>query len=65
MQKTQLPGTTLPLQGMNKKKIGFFIAFFVVLFASFYFALVHWVPGFGSPELPVLSYVPSFSFDNQ
>jgi protein SCO1 len=65
MQKTQLPGTTLPLQRMNKKKIGFLIGFFVLLFAGFYFALVHWVPGFGSPELPVLSYVPSFSFDNQ
>jgi protein SCO1 len=50
---------------MNKKKIGFLIGFFVVLFVGFYYALVHWVPGFGTPELPVLSYVPSFSFDNQ
>ena len=50
---------------MNKKKIGFLLGFFVLLFAGFYFALMRFVPGFGAPELPVLSYVPSFSFDNQ
>jgi protein SCO1/2 len=68
---------TLPLQrqncrvrrakykNMNKKKIGFFIGFFVLLITGFYFALLRWVPGFGAQTLPVLAYVPSFSFDNQ
>jgi protein SCO1 len=50
---------------MNKKKLGLLIGFFLVLFICFYFALVRWVPGFGAPQLPVLSYVPPFSFDNQ
>jgi protein SCO1 len=50
---------------MNKKKIGFLVGFFVVLFAGFYFAMTRLVPGFGETELPVLSAVPSFSFDNQ
>jgi protein SCO1/2 len=50
---------------MNKKKIGLLAGFFIVLFIAFYFALTHFVPGFGTPVLPVLSYVPPFSFDNQ
>lgn len=50
---------------MNKKRIGFFIAFFVLLILGFYFALSKFVPGFGKPSLPILSYVPSFAFDNQ
>ncbi len=50
---------------MNKKKIGFWVGFFVLLFAGFYFAMTRLVPGFGEPVLPVLSAVPSFSFDNQ
>jgi protein SCO1 len=50
---------------MNKKKIGFFVGFFILLFLGFYFALTRLIPGFGSPELPVLSYVPHFAFDNQ
>jgi protein SCO1 len=50
---------------MNKKKIGFLAGFFVLLFIGFYFALTRWVPGFGAPMLPVLAYVPHFSFDNQ
>jgi protein SCO1/2 len=50
---------------MNKKKLGLLIGFFLLLFICFYFALVRWVPGFGAPMLPVLSYVPPFSFDNQ
>ena len=39
--------------------------FFVLLFVGFYFALGQIVPGFGKPVLPVLSYVPSFSFQDQ
>lgn len=50
---------------MNKKKIGFLAGFFVLLIIGFYFALTRFVPGFGAPLLPVLSYVPPFSFDNQ
>lgn len=50
---------------MNKKKIGLLAGFFLVLFIGFYFALTRLVPGFGTPGLPVLSYVPPFSFDNQ
>src|SRR6202012_4417161 len=40
-------------------------AFFVLLFVGFYYALARVIPGFGEPALPVLSYVPAFSFDNQ
>jgi protein SCO1/2 len=50
---------------MNKKKIGLLAGFFIVLFIAFYFALTHFVPGFGTPALPVLNYVPPFAFDNQ
>jgi protein SCO1 len=50
---------------MNKKKIGFLAGFFLLLFIGFYFALTRFVPGFGTPMLPVLAYVPHFSFDNQ
>ena len=50
---------------MNKKKIGLLAGFFLLLFIGFYFALTRLVPGFGTPVLPVLSYVPPFSFDNQ
>ena len=50
---------------MNKKKIAFFVGFFILLFLAFYFALMKWVPGFGHTELPVLSNVPEFAFDNQ
>jgi len=50
---------------MNKKKFLFLTGFFILLFVGFYFALGQIIPGFGSPTLPVLSYVPSFSFDNQ
>jgi protein SCO1/2 len=51
---------------MNKRKLGFIIGFFLVLFLGFYFALARFVPGFtGGNELPVISYVQSFSFANQ
>jgi protein SCO1/2 len=50
---------------MNKKKIAFLAGFFILLFLGFYFALMKLIPGFGKPELPVLSYVPPFAFDNQ
>src|SRR5258708_35679745 len=50
---------------MKKKKIIFLVGFFALLFIGFYFALTRFVPGFGEPELPVLSHVPPFSFSNQ
>jgi protein SCO1/2 len=50
---------------MNKKKLLYLVAFFVVLIVGFYFALGQLIPGFGKPVLPVLSEVPSFSFTNQ
>ncbi len=50
---------------MNKKKLLFLAGFFIVLFVGFYFALAAFVPGFGAPTLPVLSYVPRFSFNDQ
>ena len=50
---------------MNKKRILFLVGFFVLLFVGFYFALGQIIPGFGEPVLPVLNYVPSFSFKNQ
>ena len=40
-------------------------AFFVLLFVGFYFALRQVIPGFGHPVLPVLNYVPRFSFSDQ
>jgi protein SCO1 len=48
-----------------KKKLLFYILFFVVLFAAFYFALKQAIPGFGDVKLPVLSYVQPFRFTNQ
>jgi protein SCO1/2 len=50
---------------MNKKKLAFFIGFFVLLFFGFYFALARYIPGYGEIKLPVLSYVHAFSFANQ
>src|SRR5580698_5291241 len=50
---------------MKRKKLLFLAAFFVALFVGFYFALAAFVPGFGAPALPVLSYVPRFSFSDQ
>jgi protein SCO1/2 len=50
---------------LKKKTLLWLAGFFLVLFGVFYFALTKFVPGYGEPTLPVLSYVPHFSFDNQ
>jgi len=50
---------------MNKKKLGFLIGFFVLLFFGFYFALARFIPGYGEIKLPIISYVHTFSFVNQ
>lgn len=66
LQKVELPRPILTfVADMNKKRIGFLVGFFVLLIVGFYFALTKFVPGFGKPTLPVLSYVPPFAFDNQ
>ena len=41
------------------------LGFFILLFLGFYFALTKMIPGYGKSELPVLSQVPPFAFDNQ
>jgi len=48
-----------------KKKTIFYIGFFILLFAGFYYGLKLTIPGFGDVKLPVLSYVQPFSFTNQ
>lgn len=50
---------------MNKKKLVYLTGFFVLLFIGFYLILTRIVPGFGSVQMPILSYVQSFSFANQ
>ncbi|HXB96154.1 MAG TPA: SCO family protein [Puia sp.] len=50
---------------MNKKKLILLAGFFILLFVGFYFALGQLIPGFGAPVLPVLSYVPPFTFRDQ
>jgi protein SCO1/2 len=50
---------------MNKKKLGFIIGFFILLFLGFYFALARFIPGYGEVQLPVISHVQAFSFANQ
>ena len=46
---------------MNKKKIGCLTGFFVLLFVGFYFVIKRFIP----EELPPISYVPRFAFENQ
>lgn len=49
---------------MSRKKL-FYIGFFAALAVSFYFALTQIIPGFGKRNLPTISYVRPFSFNNQ
>ena len=48
-----------------RKKMGFLIVFFLILFLGFYFALKRFIPGYGEIQLPVLSYVHPFAFTDQ
>ncbi len=48
-----------------KRKPLIYFAFFVLLFAGFYYGLKLTIPGFGDVKLPVLSYVQPFSFQDQ
>jgi len=47
------------------RKSKFYILFFLVLLAAFFFALVKFIPGFASPRMPAISYVRPFQFVNQ
>jgi len=49
---------------MSKKAV-FLIAFFLILFGGFYFAMGHFIPGFKEVRLPVLGSVHPFAFTNQ
>jgi protein SCO1 len=48
-----------------KKKVVFYLSFFIVLIVGFYFALTQVIPGYGEVKLPVLGYVQPFDFTNQ
>jgi len=48
-----------------RRKLIFYIGFFVVLVIGFYVALTQVIPGYGEVKLPVVSRVKPFSFTNQ
>src|SRR5215208_2406742 len=48
-----------------RRKLIFYIAFFVVLVIAFYVALTQVIPGFGEKKLPILNHVQPFRFTNQ
>lgn len=48
-----------------KKKVVFYLVFFVLLVSGFLFALTQVLPGFGEVKLPVLGYIQPFDFTNQ
>ena len=50
---------------MKKKKLFFYLGFFVLLTVVFYFGLTQVIPGFGKVKLPVLNHVQPFHFVNQ
>lgn len=49
---------------MSKKK-WFYIGFFALLIAGFYFTLTRIIPGFGKKSIPRISYIRDFSFIDQ
>jgi protein SCO1/2 len=48
-----------------RRKIVFYIVFFLVLVIGFYAALTQVIPGYGKVKLPVLTYVQPFHYENQ
>lgn len=48
-----------------RRKLIFYIAFFVVLVIAFYYALTQVIPGYGEVKLPVVNRVQPFNFTNQ
>lgn len=49
---------------MSKKQL-FYLGFFIVLAAGFYFVLTKLIPDFGKKKSPPISYVRPFAFTNQ
>lgn len=49
----------------SRKKIVFYLGFFVLLTVGFYYTLKAVLPGFGERRFQVLNYVKPFSFTNQ
>jgi protein SCO1 len=49
---------------MGRKTI-YYIAFFVLLFIGFLYAMSRFIPGFTTVKMPVLSYVQPFNFEDQ
>src|SRR5436190_15067149 len=49
---------------MNRKSL-FYITFFTVLVAAFYFILTKAIPGYGKKNIPPLGNIDAFSFINQ
>jgi protein SCO1/2 len=48
-----------------RRKLIFYIGFFVLLVIGFYVALTQVIPGYGEVKLPVVNRVQPFSFTNQ
>ncbi|MBS1621985.1 MAG: SCO family protein [Bacteroidetes bacterium] len=48
-----------------RKKIFYYVLFFVALFLVFYFTLIKVIPGFGKVQTPTISQVLPFSFIDQ
>jgi protein SCO1/2 len=48
-----------------RRKLIFYVAFFVVLVIAFYYALTQVIPGYGDVKLPVVNRVQPFNFTNQ
>lgn len=53
------------MKGVMKQKWILYAAFFGLLFVGFYWVMRSVLPGYGQVQLPVLSYVKAFSFQNQ
>lgn len=56
--------TEKPFLVMRRKLI-YYIGFFVVLVIAFYVALTQVIPGFGEAKLPIVNRVQPFNFTNQ
>ncbi|HOA36966.1 MAG TPA: SCO family protein [Flavihumibacter sp.] len=48
-----------------KKKTLFYLAFFLLMFAGFMYAMQKFIPGFTEVKMPVLSHVQPFQFKDQ
>lgn len=48
-----------------KKKTLLYLAFFLLMFAGFMYAMQHFIPGYTDVKMPVLGYVQPFRFTDQ